>query len=83
MMITCRHVFDHASNYLEGPVSLRERILLVTHLIICKHCRRYIRQLKLAAGIAARIPAEEAPTDLEINALTQLLLQSPPDSSAP
>ena len=75
-MITCRHVFDHASDFLEGPVSLRDRMRLLIHLVICKYCRRYLRQLKLAIGIAATIPPMEEPTEAEIDYLARRLLGS-------
>ena len=75
-MITCRHVFDHASDYLEGPVSLRERMQLFLHLVICKYCRRYLRQLKVAIGIAARIAPMDEPTEVEIDDLARRLLDT-------
>lgn len=75
-MITCRHVFDHASDYLEGPVSLPDRLRLSIHLVICKYCRRYLRQLKLTIGIAATIPPMDEPTEVEIDDLARRLLDS-------
>ena len=75
-MITCRHIFDHASDYMEGPVSLRERMQLFVHLVICKYCRRYLRQLKLAIGIAATIPPMDEPTEADIDDLARRLLDS-------
>ena len=80
MMITCRHVYESASDYVEGPVNLRERLLLFVHLVICKHCRRYIRQLKAVIGIAAVIPPMQEPTEAEIDILARRLARSDPNT---
>ena len=74
MKITCRHVYENASDYIEGPVSPSRRALLFIHLVICKHCRRYLHQLRLTIGIAARIPPLHEPTEAEIDALAHRLL---------
>ena len=76
LKITCKHVYEHASDYLDGPVSPWQRFLLFVHLVICKHCRRYIAQLKIVVGIAARIPPAEVPSEAEIDALARRLLDA-------
>ena len=82
-MMTCKHVYEHASDYLDGPVSFAERLSLLVHLVICKHCRRYLGQLRLAVGLAARIPPEEEPGDAEIDALVQRLIRQPGPDAPP
>jgi hypothetical protein len=51
----CAAISHTSSVSLDRPLSLRERMELTTHLLICSFCRRYHRQLiviqKLASGI--------------------------------
>ncbi len=68
-LLTCRQITDTASDYLEGPVTLTRRLSLSMHLLMCKHCRRYFRQLELTRGVAARATQSSEPTDAEIETL--------------
>ena len=45
-MLNCRDVVADADRLLEGEMSWRERMAIKFHLLMCRHCRRYIRQLK-------------------------------------
>ncbi|MBB3047285.1 anti-sigma factor ChrR (cupin superfamily) [Litorivivens lipolytica] len=45
-MLKCREVVHQADALLAGELSRRERFVLQMHLIICRHCRRYIRQFE-------------------------------------
>ena len=72
-MITCKDVSDLASDYLEGPITFVQRFRFRLHLIMCKHCRRYLTQLKLSIGVAQKISQPSQPTDEEIEALVEKL----------
>jgi len=72
-VITCKDVSDTASDYLDGPTTLLQRFSLRLHLIMCVKCRRYMRQLKLASGLAKKITVPFEPTDEEIEFLVQKL----------
>ncbi len=45
-MLNCREVTQLASESLDRKLSLKERIGLRFHLMMCKLCTRYVRQLK-------------------------------------
>ena len=46
-MLKCKHVVEKADALVDGaPLSKRERFALRLHLLICHHCRRYVRQLR-------------------------------------
>ena len=47
-MLTCRDLAKHADRYLDGELSLRERLEVRFHMFLCKHCSRYVEQLRLA-----------------------------------
>ncbi len=75
-MITCKDISDTASDYLEGPTTLLQRLHLRFHLIMCKHCRRYVKQLKLTSEVAQKISEPPEPTDEEIEFLIRKLQKS-------
>jgi hypothetical protein len=76
MIITCKRVSQTASDFIEGPTTLWQRTKLRLHLIICKHCRRYLRHLRLVIGVTRAMAPREEPTDAEIDALVGRLIQS-------
>jgi anti-sigma factor RsiW len=57
-MWSCKDVTEHASDRLEGRLTLRERIALQAHLAMCVHCRRYLRQFARTVGLLQAMPAE-------------------------
>jgi len=62
-MLKCQHLVEKADALVDGtPISLRERLALRLHLMMCHHCRRYVRQLRALLGFLPRDkqPLEEA-----------------------
>lgn len=61
-MLKCRDVLALGSVYVDGAQSPGQRFALRTHLLICGHCRRYIRALRLTVRSidALSLPASEA-----------------------
>lgn len=45
-MLKCREVVDNADQLLDGDISRRQRLAINLHLLMCRHCRRYMRQLR-------------------------------------
>ena len=45
-MLNCKEVTQLASESLDRKLTLKERIGLRFHLMMCKLCTRYVRQLK-------------------------------------
>ena len=75
-MITCKEVSDSASNYLDNPTTFLQKFWLQVHLIMCVHCRRYVRQLKLTSQVAKQLFPADEPGDDEIESLIEKLKQS-------
>ena len=44
-MLTCKEVTELTSESLDGGLPIRQRIALRLHLLTCKFCSRYKRQL--------------------------------------
>ncbi len=67
-MLKCQHVEQRADALVDGtPLTWRERLALRTHLLMCRHCRRYLRQLR---ALVARLRTRSEPlSDQETAAL--------------
>lgn len=57
-MLKCTHLVDKADLLIDdADLSLGQRFSLRVHLVICRHCRRYVRQLRvLTAHLRHRDP---------------------------
>lgn len=55
-MLKCRDVLALGSTYVDGASSGREKLALRTHLMMCGHCRRFIRALRLTARTVSQLP---------------------------
>ncbi len=54
-MLSCKRVAQLASESLDRSLTLQERLLLRFHLLFCKFCSRYVRQLKFVQRACARV----------------------------
>lgn len=82
MMPSCKHVTEHASDYLDGVGGSFERVMLRVHLLLCKHCRRFIHQFRLVIGISPALGEAQTPSEAEIDALLiKLLAADDPNSN--
>lgn len=71
-MLTCKEQVARSSDYLDGQLSLRERLLMRHHLMCCPNCRRFIRQLRLLQATLKAMP--EKP-DENVDALAERLAE--------
>ena len=69
---TCEEVLPVLSQSLERKLTLRERVTLRLHFLICVYCIRYLKQLRLMrASIRARSEQIEADDSAPAPALTE------------
>ena len=40
--MTCKEVIDFLGEYLDGALPWRQRLVFNLHLVLCRHCRRYL-----------------------------------------
>ncbi|MFV3091480.1 anti-sigma factor family protein [Pseudomonas sp. GW6] len=71
-MLTCKELVAHSSDYLDGQLTIRQRLAVRAHLAMCGNCRRFIRQMKLTQAVIRQMPDEELP---ELDALAERLAQ--------
>jgi len=60
-MLSCKQLTELVTDYLEGKMSLGERLRFQMHLGMCKHCRAYLRQMKLTIETLGTLPTEPIP----------------------
>ena len=64
-MLNCKDFVKQQNERLDGQeVTIMGRMSLKMHEIICHHCRRYLKQLKLVDGVGHKI--EDSDTDDKI-----------------
>jgi anti-sigma factor RsiW len=63
-MISCRDVTELVTEYAEGRMSFLDRLRFHVHLGMCRHCRRYVRQMKATAKALGKLPPPELPAEL-------------------
>lgn len=66
-MLTCSQMTDLVTEYLEGRLSLKQRLRFQLHVGLCRHCRRYLSQMKMmiqALGLLRPVSVPELPGEL-------------------
>jgi anti-sigma factor RsiW len=71
-MLSCKELVAHSSDFLDGQLSLRQRLAVRTHLTICLHCRRFIKQMRLSQRVLRALPEAAIP---ELEALAARLAE--------
>ncbi|MHC8412503.1 anti-sigma factor family protein [Pseudomonas sp. Hz4] len=69
-MLTCKEHVARSSDYLDGQLSFRERLMVRHHLMFCPNCRRFIRQMRLMQATLRVLPEEAV---LDVDALAERL----------
>ena len=69
-MLTCKEQVARSSDYLDGKLTFRERLLVRHHLMFCPNCRRFIRQMRLMQATLKILPE---PPIADVDALAERL----------
>ncbi|MEP6866400.1 MAG: zf-HC2 domain-containing protein [Deltaproteobacteria bacterium] len=63
-MLSCKQITELVTDFLEGRMSLADRLRFQMHVGMCKHCRAYLRQMKATVTALGRLPEEPMPDDV-------------------
>ena len=80
-MLKCHDIATQASDYLDRNQTLRQRLAVAVHLLICGNCKEFIRHLRLALVYYQRLPTRPL-DDAEATAIASRAIsqqQSHPD----
>lgn len=58
-MLKCRDIADHSSDYLDHRLPLSRRLSVWLHIMMCGHCRRYLRYLKSVMALISVVKQQE------------------------
>ncbi len=50
-MLKCKDIANLASDYVDGELDWKQRLLMKLHLFICVNCKRFVRHLLSTIGI--------------------------------
>ena len=62
---TCQEVAELVTEYLEGSLSLSERMRFQMHLGMCFACRNYLRQMKYTVATLKQLPPDPVPPEVK------------------
>ncbi|MCO6055308.1 zf-HC2 domain-containing protein [Pseudomonas sp. MOB-449] len=71
-MLSCKELVARSSDLLDGELSFRERMAMRRHLVLCRNCRRFIKQMKLTQAVVRLMPDGQG---AEVDDLAVLLAQ--------
>lgn len=63
MGFRCKDIHEHASDYLDGRLSLLQRANFRIHLFICGPCATFIKQLRVTIAALRQLPQREPARD--------------------
>lgn len=69
-MLTCRDIATQASDYLERKLTLRQRLAVGLHLLLCGRCRDFLRHLRVSLAYYRGL-SPKALDDAEASALVK------------
>lgn len=55
-MLSCKALVACSSEFLDGELSLGQRMSVRMHLVMCRHCRRFIKQMRLSQAVLRKLP---------------------------
>ena len=64
-MLTCKQYVAQSSDYLDGQLTSRQRLVARHHLLFCPNCRRFTRQMRVL-GATVKALDEPLPGDVEV-----------------
>ncbi len=68
-MLTCRDITRLVTDYVEGRLSLGDRVLFQMHLGLCRDCRTYVQQVRLTVGALGQLEAPAPSPEVEAELL--------------
>jgi predicted anti-sigma-YlaC factor YlaD len=74
--ITCKHLVELVTPYLENALDEPTHDLVEEHLVMCDWCVDYVEQIHATVGVLANLPPEPVPERLR-EAIAGALREAP------
>ncbi len=62
--MTCKELTELITDFLEGHLSFDQWVRFQLHVGMCRHCRAYLRQMKMTIRSLGYVAAERIPPDV-------------------
>ncbi len=62
---TCHEIAELVTDYLEGSLTLTQRVRFQMHIGLCVACRNFLRQMKYTVSTLGQIPTEPVPPHIK------------------
>ncbi len=72
-MLKCQEIVGQADAYLASELTSWQRFQFNLHLMVCRHCQRYIKAFKMTEQVSQKLPVANAMPDADINALVAMI----------
>jgi predicted anti-sigma-YlaC factor YlaD len=82
-MLKCAEVVELVTDYLEGHLSLPERLRFRYHVGLCRNCRAYLRQMRLTVRTLGSLPRAPIPEPVLGELMTRFQATVPKAAGAP
>ena len=80
-MLSCKELAQkHASDYIDDNLTAREKLSVRLHLMMCSHCRRFIKKMRIAKALILHRKSvsistmEENPDEARVQSIVQKLM---------
>lgn len=74
-MLNCKQVATQASDYLDNHVEGKLRWNMRIHLLMCRHCRRFLRHLRITRDVASLVTRRSNDDNDNTNVDTEAVLK--------
>ncbi|WP_397378139.1 zf-HC2 domain-containing protein [Pseudomonas sp.] len=71
-MLSCKALVARSSEFLDGELGIGQRMSVRMHLVMCRHCRRFIKQMRLSQAVLRKLPQGQ---NAELDALAAKLAE--------
>jgi len=61
----CQQISSLITDYLEGSLTLSQRVRFQMHMGLCFACRNYLRQMKYTVATLGQLPSEPVPAHVK------------------
>ena len=62
---TCQEIAELITDYLEGSLTLTQRLRFQMHIGLCVACRNFLRQMKYTVATLRQLPSEPVPPHIK------------------
>ena len=63
-MLTCKQLTEVVTDYLEGRIPFRQRVSFHMHVGMCRHCRAYLRSMRMTMKTLGKLPDVSPPPEV-------------------